>query len=324
MKRAVDLFNALAFGAALLGGIYGGALSTGRGLPDTTRKFVLESALKPETLADGTLVLRDATNTPIPLIPYQRIASGTLIADRVLSDLCEPTRLVAFTSHGAANSANAHRFAGKPLIAARAPVESILALKPDLLIVNNLVDPGYVAQLREHNVRVFDLGHMRGLSTLLSHIRAIGFLIGAPERAEHYARSLEGRMQRVAAGRAGKPRPNAMYIGIYGDRMYGGAARTSYHDILEYAGLHDVAAKAGMDGWPELTEEQVLALDPEIIVTHRNMGAVLCRHAGFEQVRPCRGEGRIVEIEGVLIDDPGPSILDATELLYDALWGTLP
>jgi iron complex transport system substrate-binding protein len=322
MRRRLDLINALAFAAALVLSIWGGATSTGRGLPDV-RKLALEPEMLPETLPDGTRILRDAGGTPVPLIRYQRIASGTLIADRVLSDLCEPDRIVAFTTHGAERSGIAHRLKGKPLIAARAPLEQVLALKPDLLIVNNLVDPGYVAQLREHGVRVFDLGHMHGLETLLPDIRALGWLIGAPERAERYARRLAQRMERVAAGLDG-PRPRAMYVSIYGDRMYGGAARTSYHDILVHAGLRDVAAEAGMQGWPEITGEQILALDPEVLVTQSNMAQVLCRHAGLERARPCRGRGSVVELEAALMDDPGPSILDATESLYDALWRAEP
>jgi iron complex transport system substrate-binding protein len=280
----------------------------------------LNAAIKPETLPDGTRVLRDATGVAVPLRSYQRIVSQTLIADRVLSDLCEPTRIIAFTSHGAAESVIAHRLAGKAQLPSRAPVEKLLELKPDLVIVNNLVDPGYVGRLREHGIRVFDLGHMRGLDTLLPNIQAIGYLIGAPERAGRYAHSFKERLERVAAPRAGKPRPGSMYISIYGDRMYGGAGRTSYHEILVHAGLRDLAAEAGLDGWPELTNERILALDPEVIVTQRNMGPVICRHAGLGGIKPCRGAGKFVELPWQLLEDPGPSILDTTEMLYDALW----
>jgi iron complex transport system substrate-binding protein len=111
-----------------------------------------------------------------------------------------------------------------------------------------------------------------------------------------------------------------MYISIYGDRMYGGAGRTSYHEVLTHAGLRDVAAESGLDGWPELNNERILGLDPEVIVTQKNMGAVICRHAGLGGIKPCRGAGKIVELPWQLLEDPGPSILDTTELLYDALW----
>ena len=156
MKRRIDLLNAGGFLAAMLLAIYGGSLSSGRGMPDVQLSPELTLSMKPEKLADGTTVLRDANGVAVPLKHYERIASQTLIADRVLSDLCEPTRVVAFTSHGAKESFIAHRLAGKAQLPSRAPVEKILELKPDLLIVNNLVDPGYVglpARARRPRVR---------------------------------------------------------------------------------------------------------------------------------------------------------------------------
>jgi len=276
--------------------------------------------VQPETRADGTRVLRDAGGAASPLVRYARIASATIIADRVLADLCEPTRVVAVTDYGADRSVSAHRFAGKGRLAARASLESVLSLKPDLVLVNNLVDPGYVARLREHGIEVFDLGHMRGVDTLLPNIRAIGWLIGAPERAEAYAQALAERLARIAPD-ARTPRPRAIYVSMYGDKLFGGADRTSYHDVIRFAGLADAAAEAGLSGWPELSAERLLVLDPDIILTKPGMGQVMCRHGGLSALRACRGEARIVELDGALLDDPGPPILDAAETLYRALHG---
>jgi ABC-type Fe3+-hydroxamate transport system substrate-binding protein len=243
-----------------------------------------------------------------------------MIADRVLSELCEPGRIVAFTTHGL-ESREAQRYREKAVLSSRAPLEQVLALKPDLLIVNNLVDPGYVGRLRERGIQVFDLGHMRGLETLLPNIRAIGLLVGAPERGEAYARALERRMNAVTSSTQEAHAPRALYLSIYADRLYGGALRTSYHDVLTHAGLRDLAGEAGLDGWPELTPERVLSLSPEVLVTKVGMGAVLCRHAGLQVLGPCQGKGRIIELDGALLDDPGPGMLDATEALHDAYWG---
>ncbi len=317
-----DLANALLLVLTMLLSALGGRVSTGRGIPRVDRAPELTSAVSPEKLADGSLVLRDATGATVPLKHYERIASGTMITDRVLSDLCEPTRIASFTTYGAESSLYAHRLRGKPTLPARAQIEAVLAVAPDLLIVNNLVDPGYVTRLREHGIAVFDLGHMRGLSTLIPNIQAIGLLIGEPERANAYAATLLRRMRGVTAQLPAGPRPTAMYLAVYADHLYGGAARTSYHDVIEYAGLTDVAARAGLDGWPELNSERVLALNPEVLITKPGMGAVLCRHSGFETLRPCRGGGRLIELNGVLLDDPGPIMLDATEALYDTYWNS--
>ena len=315
----LDALNAVVFAGALALSAWGSTWSVGRGLPALHRGPELTPSLHAETLPDGQRVLRDATGFPVPLARYQRIASATLVADRVLSELCEPERIVTFTPHGL-DGPEAHRFRAQAQRASRAPIAQVLALKPALLVVNNLVDPGYVGRLRERGVQVFDLGHMRGLDTLLPNIRALGLLIGAPERGEAYARALERRLQAVAARDPAAPRPRALYLSIYADRLYGGALRTSYHDVITYAGLRDLAAEAGFEGWPEFTPERVLALAPDVLVTKVGMGAVLCRHAGLTSLLPCQKKGRIVELDGALLDDPGPGMLEATEALHDAYW----
>jgi iron complex transport system substrate-binding protein len=320
----VDAANLCGALLALALAVWGGRLGSGRGVSEVGRPPVLGSRVAPERLPDGSLALRDAGGALLPLVPYRRIASASLIADHVLSELCEPTRIVAFSEGSAQNPLFGQRYAGKPPLGARASLESVLALQPDLLIVNNMVDPGYAARLREHGVRVFDLGHMHGLSTLLPNIVAIGYLIGASERAEHYARALSGRMQRLAAARPAGPRPRAMYVSAYADRLYGGALRTSYHDVLEAAGFLDVAAEAGLSGWPELSAEQLLALDPAVVVTRQGMSRILCRHAGLGGLAVCAGRGRVIELDGRLMDNPGPAMLEAAERLHEAYWGQPP
>lgn len=319
----VDAANGMALCAALTLAIWGGATrSTGKHTIDVARGPDLTGAtVAAEKQADGSFSLRDASGVLVPLKPYARIASTTLLADRILADLCEPTRIIAYSLNGAKNGYAPYRFAGKPSVDTHVGIEPLLQLKPDLVLVNELVDPTYLARLRERGVAVFDLGHMRGLSTLLPSIRAIGALLGEPERAEIYAQNLSERMRRVAPSIPSAQRPRALYLATYADRLYGGAALTSYHDVLVHAGLRDVAAEAGLSGWPSLSTERVLALDPQVIVTKIGMGAVLCRQPGLENSRPCQATGRIVELPAVLLEDPGPPMLEATEALHRTVWG---
>ena len=65
---------------------------------------------------------------------------------------------------------------------------------------------------------------------------------------------------------------------------------------------------------------RILALAPDVLVTKVGMGAVLCRHAGLEGLSACQKAGGIVELDGPLIDDPGPSMLEAAEALNAAIW----
>jgi iron complex transport system substrate-binding protein len=246
-----------------------------------------------------------------------------LIADHVLWELCEPERLIAVTERTKDSAHFGYRHRGRAAIGSPADLEPILALDPDLLFINHFGDPRYAARLRERGITVFDLGEMRGVETLLPNIRVIGALLGDPARAEALAQSLERRLAAVAVGVPRDARPRGLYLSTYGKQLYGGGAQTSYDDVLRYAGLVNAAAPLHR-GWPALGPEQVLSMDPEVLVTKRGMGAELCRFPGLERLRPCRGRGRIAELDTELIDDPGLPMLEVAEALHAQVHGRTP
>ncbi len=41
----------------------------------------------------------------------------------------------------------------------------------------------------------------------------------------------------------------------------------------------------------------------------------------MDGVGPCRGRGRIVELDGELLDEPGLAMLEAAEGLFEAVYG---
>lgn len=272
------------------------------------------------TAPDGTRALRDASGTLAPLRRYARIASTSLVADHVLDALCEPERIVAVSTLSKASSHFAHKHAAQRGLSSPAELEAILALRPDLLVINHFGDPRFAARLRSHGIVVFDLGEMHGLDTLLPNIRILGALVGAQERAAALARSFERRMRAVAAALPAGQRKRGLFLSAYGKQLYGGARGTSYHDVLVHAGLIDLAADR-YEGWPALDPEQVLALDPEVLVTKRGMAGELCAAPGLSALRACSGRARIVELDAELIDDPGLPMLDVTEELHALVYG---
>jgi iron complex transport system substrate-binding protein len=267
----------------------------------------------------------DASGVRVTVRPFRRIAAGSTVADRLLLDLAEPDRVVALTDFGARFSQVRHRYAGHALVKDLTDVESVLALKADLLLVNNFGDRARVARLRETGMVVFDLGEMRGLATLLPNIAAVAALLGDPARGAAYERALLQRLERVAlpvvmAGR-GLRRRQAIYVSVYGDRLYGGTVGTNYHDILTHAGLDDVAAARFRD-WPQYDAEELLALNPELFVTKPGMRRLLCAQPGLDRLRACQasdGAG-FIELPGTLLDDPGPEMLEATEAVFAAAY----
>lgn len=263
-------------------------------------------------------VIRDATGTEVRVRPYARIASGSLVADRILLDLVGSERILGLSRYGFEQSPVAARYGARARIDPNGDLEALLELGPDLLVVNEFVDRGRLSRIREAGIAVFDLGPMRGLESFTEDTRLLGRLVASGSEADRLARALETRMRQVAADVPDAARPRALYVGSHGNQLYGGTVGTSYHDVLIAAGLVDVAA-GRFRGWPEYTLEDVLVLAPEVVVVPRGEADAFCRHPGFAVLRPCRGRSALVEVDEALLVDPGFGMLDAAEAVRSAV-----
>lgn len=312
--------GALNIAAALLALLAGVALA----LPERGSQ-ASRSQRAPRLAADSALVMRsgrqgllDAGGHFVPLADYRRIVSTSSVADSLLLALAEPDRVAAYTVYSREQSLFGYRYAGRPTVTDISKVEAIVALKPDLVLTND-IGTSRSRRLREVGVTVFDLGEMRGSATLLPNIVSVATLLGRREAGESLARRFSGRMHSLARHVPEAARPAGLYLAIHGDQFYGGTAGTSYHDVLTAAGIRDVAAARYRD-WPRYTPEALLELDPELIVTGAGMARALCAHSGLRALRACRpGQGRVIELDGKLLGDPSLAMLDAAELLFEAV-----
>lgn len=271
------------------------------------------------SLPDGRRALRDATGALVELRPYHRIVSASILADRVLHELAEPQRVVAVTTYSRAGSPWAYQQADKPALAGLGDLEAVLALRPDLVVTNGIGDTGRIARLRERGIAVFDLGEMRGAASLLRDIHIVAHLLGHPERGVRYATAWQRRFDAVDAALGNRPRRRAMFLTAYAGRIFGGTRGTSYADVLAAAGLVDAAA-AEYTGWPQYSSEELLRIDPDLIVTKTGTPGELCRIPGLERLKACRTPGAFIEVDGDLIEDAGPAMLDAAEEIFAAAY----
>lgn len=251
---------------------------------------------------------------------FRRIVSGSALADALLIELCEPDRIAAFTEYGLRQDVGGYRYAGKPTIQNLEDVEAILALHPDLVLVHGTADRRPLDRLREAGIIIHDLGVRRGLATLVSNIHEVAELLGHPERGDRLARAIVEQMHAVAIDVPTAARRSALYLSAYGDRLFGGASGTSFHDVLTAAGLQDAAS--GYRDWPEYSAEQILVADPDVIVTNTNMRDRICGSAGLETLRACKRAGGVVEIDDALLGNPGPAMVEAARAIRTAVYGS--
>jgi iron complex transport system substrate-binding protein len=282
-----------------------------------------------EQLSDIT----DNTGNLIPCRDYQRIACASTIAADVLPHLISVDRIVLVPEWYRNSSPQAFRTilrddqgnARIGTLASLGSIESLLAAKPDLVILNSISGGSSerIERLRELGLTVLDLGPMLGLETLLPDIHQLGQVVREAQRGADLAWRLEQRLARVAQLTPIHQRKRALYVGSMGGSLIGGTKGSSYHDLLRFAGLVDAAAGQGFSPWPNYTPEMLLSLDFDLIVTEHGHTASLLTIPGAKALRVVSEPGGIVELpEGAETISLG--LLPAVEALHAAVYEQVP
>jgi iron complex transport system substrate-binding protein len=146
-------------------------------------------------------------------------------------------------------------------------------------------------------------------------MRDVGTLVGEGHRGEQLATSFLREMAHVAADVPSERRRTALFLDIYDTQLWGGTCGSSYDDVLTAAGLIDVAPcdPQSPQSWPRFSTEQVVAMHPSVIVT--SLGKASQLRAMPALANTLLNEAQIIELEDVLLRDPGPAMLHAAEQL---------
>jgi len=197
-------------------------------------------------------------------------------------------------------------------------VERIVALRPDLcLAVKDGNPPHVLERLRGLGIPVYVVDP-RNLPEVIATVEEIGHLVGAADQARELAAGLSRRYQRIKdlAARVGH-RPRVFFqIGIA--PIVSAGSRTFLDELITTAGGLNLAA--GKVPYPRFSQEQILALQPEVIII-----TSMDRGGAFEQVKagwerwetlPAARDHRIFLIDSDIVDRPAPRLLDGLELLF--------
>lgn len=203
-------------------------------------------------------------------------------------------------------------------------VESVLALRPDLVVASP--GPGNreaVRSLERAGLRVA-IFESETLGETLATIRAVARATGTEARGEAVVRRLRERIDAVAARVAALPRVRTLFC-LQVEPIIAAGRGTLPAEILDAAGGENVVAEAR---YPRLGIESVIALGPDVIVQSRmDVPEEGERDAAVDYWKrwpdlPAVGTGRVRMLPGSAALRPGPRVADAVEELAEILHGT--
>jgi iron complex transport system substrate-binding protein len=152
--------------------------------------------------------------------------------------------------------------------------ESILALDPSLIITDTTLGPwDVILQMREAGIPVVIVDSERRLETAGDLVRDVAEILGVPERGEDLATDLEAdiadvtqQISEIAPDDEDALRMAFLYVrgnaGIY--YLFGAESGTD--SLITSLGGRDVATEVGWTGMRPVTDEGIIAMEPDVLL----------------------------------------------------------
>ena len=215
--------------------------------------------------------IRDAIGNSLTIpAPPQRIVSQTLGSDEILLTLAPPSHLVAISTLSRnANYSNVVEKAQTIKGQVSDNVEHILSFNPDLIFVASYSRAETVELLQALGAPVFRLHRFQSIADINNNIQTIGYAIGEEERAAALIAQMEQDIKMI---RANIPHGLPPRIISYTSDNYTAGSHTTFDDMVHIVGAINLATEQGIEQHVKINSEQILAWQPDFIITHAAPG----------------------------------------------------
>jgi iron complex transport system substrate-binding protein len=242
----------------------------------------------------------------------QRIVCLTEEPTEVLYAIGEANRIVGISGF-TVRPARARR--EKPRVSAftSAKIDDIVRLEPDLVIGFSDIQADIAQALIKRGIEVWISNH-RTVAGILAYVRRLGALVGAWERSEVYAGTLEAHIKQVRAMALHLPRRPRVYFEEWDQPQISAIRWVS--ELIDIAGGFDIfperAASSLARGRIVADSQEVVRSGPDIIIGSwcgkKFRPERVAARPGWADI-PAVRDGELHEIKSPTILQPGPAAL---------------
>jgi len=210
----------------------------------------------------------------------------------------------------------------KPKLGSTKPnIETLVALKADLILVPRaFIDSTVIAKLDSLKIPTYIL-EAKTIEDILSHLHTIGRIVDRTPAATRLVAEMRNRIQAVKQRTALLSRPRVFYV-LNSEPLMTVGPGSFIHQLLELAGGSNIGGITGQP-YPRISIEDVLKQNPDVLIFPAGPSEGIPeqeqrqwqRWSTLNAVR----DKRIYRIDSVLMDRPGPRIVDGLELLANYL-----
>ena len=204
-------------------------------------------------------------------------------------------------------------------------LEQIIALEPQVVIMAKMAQTEeQVAALEEAGIRVV-VSDAQDIEGVYTAIRLIGALVGRNDEAEAMVADMQSTFADIAAKSENTGKTVYFEVSPLQWGLWTAGKGTFMDELATMCGLTN--AFADVEGWAEISEEQVLERDPDYIVTismYYGEGPTpveeIQSRAGWDVLKAVQNDA-IFNADSNEVSRPGPRLKDAAEALYTFVTG---
>ena len=200
-------------------------------------------------------------------------------------------------------------------------VEQILLLKPDVLVMSSMAQTEeQVKQLEDAGVAVV-VSDAKDIAGVYTSIELLGKLLGKDAEAAKIVSDMKEGFAGIEANKLDGTKSVYFEVSPLEWGLWTAGKNTFMDEVATMMGLENCFGD--LDGWAEISEEQVLARNPDYIVTitmyfgegPTPVEEILSR-PGWENVTAVRNQA-ILNLQNNELSRPAPRLADGAKMLYD-------
>lgn len=203
--------------------------------------------------------------------------------------------------------------------------ERIVELNPDVVIAYTIGEEDALKVLEDAGVKVFVIQSATSFEDVYGDIEQLATVMGVEEKGEQLNKEIKAKIADVQAKVKDVETPkNAYYEVSPPPSLYTVGGDTFQQEILDTANVINVFSD--LQGWPQVSEEDIIAKNPEVILTPNNyiedaVGEILGRNS-WNTVQAVQNK-QVYLLDADTLSRPGPRIGEAVELVAKAVYPEL-
>lgn len=204
-------------------------------------------------------------------------------------------------------------------------IEQIIALEPQVVLMGTMAQTTeQVEALQNAGVQVV-VSNAQDIEGVYTAIRLIGALMGKDAEAESMVEGMQAAFASIAEKAENTGKTVYFEVSPLQWGLWTAGKNTFMDELATLCGLTN--AFADVEGWAQISEEQVLERDPDYIVTitmYYGEGPTpveeIKNREGWDALKAVQN-GNILNADSNEISRPGPRLQDAAETIFDFVYG---